>query len=135
VYLDAFVLENGENVVQHVPVEPPVVEGRKVPPFSAEFFNVNAADREWVDRQLTMQPADTFHQRIKLSGGIRQVKNVTFVRATELENSPFGPFYKKAQAGGWRTVAIPCGHDVMLDRPEELTRILVEAAQTEAAAV
>ncbi|OGG47071.1 MAG: hypothetical protein A3F84_13935 [Candidatus Handelsmanbacteria bacterium RIFCSPLOWO2_12_FULL_64_10] len=64
VYLDAFVLESGENLAQHVP-EPQykqmleavqaVGEGWKVPPIPAEVFNVNATDREWVNRQCTMQ--------------------------------------------------------------------------------
>jgi pimeloyl-ACP methyl ester carboxylesterase len=130
VYLDAFVLENGENLAQHVQGELPVGDG--VPPLSAEFFKVNAGDVEWVNRQLTTHPAEAFQQRITLSGGIKNVKNVTFIRATELVgSSPFDRFYEQAKAKGWRTVAISCGHDVMLDRPEELTQVLVDAAQAQ----
>jgi hypothetical protein len=33
-------------------------EGWKVPPIPAEVFNVNGADREWLNRQCTMQPLD-----------------------------------------------------------------------------
>ena len=90
VYLDAFVLESGDNLAEHVP-EPQykqmleavqaVGEGWKVPPIPAEVFNVNATDREWVNRQCTMQPLDTFEQRIRLSGGARKIVNVTFVLA------------------------------------------------------
>jgi len=29
---------------------------------------------------------------------------------------------------GWRTTTIDCGHDVMLDRPDDLVLILLEAA-------
>jgi hypothetical protein len=137
--LDAFVLESGENVAQHVP-EPQykqmmeavetVGEGWKVPPIPAEVFNVNATDREWVNRQCTMQPLDTFEQRIRLSGGARKIASVTFVLATGfLQGSPFPPFYEKATARGWKTITVPCGHDVMLDLPDELTKILVDVSK------
>jgi hypothetical protein len=34
-----------------------------------------------------------------------------------------------AQAdSSWRTYEVPCGHDVMVDAPERLTEILLEAA-------
>jgi len=29
----------------------------------------------------------------------------------------------------WRTFAVPCGHDVMVDEPERLAEILTEVAQ------
>lgn len=135
VYLDAFVLEAGENLAQHVPEvqykqllegAKAVGEGWKVPPIPAEVFNVNAGDREWVNRQCTMQPLETFQQPISLSGGLRKIKNVTFILATGfVEGSPFPPFYEKAKAKGWKTITVPCGHDVMLDLPEELTRVLL----------
>ena len=56
------------------------------------------------------------------------MKNVTFILANGFGGSPFGPFYEKAKAQGWRTVAVPCGHDVMLYMPDELTRVLLAAA-------
>jgi pimeloyl-ACP methyl ester carboxylesterase len=137
VYLDAFVLEDGENLMQHLSDmqshqflegAKSVGEGWKVPPIPAAVFNVNAADREWVDRQCTMQPIATFQQRLSFTGGIQKIKNVTFILATGFtEGSPFPPFYEKAKAKRWKTRTVPCGHDVMLDLPEELTKVLVEA--------
>jgi len=145
VYLDAFVLESGEHLAQHVPESQykqmlegvqAVGEGWKVPPIPAEVFNVNAADREWVNRQCTMQPLDTFEQRIQLSGGARKIAHVTFVLAKGfVEGSPFPPFYEKAKARGWKTITVPCGHDVMLDLPDDLTRILVDASKEQPLAV
>jgi hypothetical protein len=41
-------------------------EGWKIPPGSGEVFNVNAGDRDWVNRQCTAQPLDTYQQRIHL---------------------------------------------------------------------
>jgi pimeloyl-ACP methyl ester carboxylesterase len=143
VYLDAFVLETGEHLGQHVPgpqyqqmleAVQVVGEGWKVPPIPAEVFNVNATDREWVNRQCTMQPLDTFEQRIRLSGGAGKISNVTFILANGfVEGSPFPPFYEKAKARGWKTLTVPCGHDVMLDLPDELMRILVDVSKQQVA--
>jgi hypothetical protein len=91
-------------------------------------LNVSAGDREWVSRQCTMQPIATFQQVIKLSGKGDPVKRVTFILATDFPNSPFPAFYERAKVRGWKTLTIPCGHDVMLDRPEELTGALLEIA-------
>ena len=141
VYLDAFVLEAGENLAQHVPelqykqlleTVSAAGEGWKVPPTPAKVFNVNLRDREWVNRQCTMQPLSTFQQRIALSGGINKVKNVIFILAAGfVEGSPFPPFYEKAKAKGWKTITVPCGHDVMLDLPEQLTKVLLDACEAQ----
>src|SRR5262249_33915654 len=134
VYLDAFVLQDGENLLQHAP-EPQrnqLLEGAegqpdgwKVPPIPAGVFHVNSRDCEWVNRQCTPQPIETFRQRIQLAQGAK-IPNVTFILATGFrESSPFPPFYEKAKAKGWKTLTVECGHDVMLDRPEELTAMLL----------
>ena len=138
VYLDAFVPANNENLFQHLPPEQAsgmlegvqaVGEGWLMPPIPAEVFNVNADDNDWVNSQVTMQSVETFQQRIQLTGGIDQVQNVTYIRATGFEEgSPFGPFLEMAEARGWKTITLPCGHDVMLDQPETLTEILLNAA-------
>src|SRR5262249_30793173 len=108
-----------------------VGDGWKVPPIPAEVFNVNANDRDSVNRQCTVQPIETFQQRIKLGSGIKKIQNVTFILATGfVEGSPFPPFYEKAKTKGWKTLTIGCGHDVMLDRPEELTGLLLGAMAT-----
>jgi pimeloyl-ACP methyl ester carboxylesterase len=137
VYLDAFVLEDGQSLHDALPaahrdaqvdLARRVGDGWKVPPIPAEAFNLNPADRAWVDRQCTMQPLATFQQPIRLSGGPQSPKNITFILATGFSDSPFPPFYHRAKAQGWTTMTIECGHDVMLDRPEELTRALASVA-------
>src|SRR5262245_23331662 len=71
VYLDAFVLKNGQCLLDTLPpaqkdqqLDAPSRDGEawKVPPIPAEVFNVNAGDREWVNRQCTVQPLATFQQ-------------------------------------------------------------------------
>jgi pimeloyl-ACP methyl ester carboxylesterase len=136
VYLDAFVLHDGESLHSTLPPAQRNLqieltrqhgEGWKVPPIPAEVFGVNVNDREWVNRQCTMQPLATFQQAIKLKGSAETIPT-TFILANGWNDSPFPLFCERAKEKGWKTLSIRCGHDVMLDRPEELTRTLLEAA-------
>ena len=124
VYLDAFVLEDGENQMQHL-TEMQSHQFRegvknlggswKVPPIPAAVFNVNVADREWVDRPYyatdrndatTSQPDGRhpddqerhLHPRYRVYGG--------FAVSAVLRES---------DGEGGKTRKVPCGHDVMLD--------------------
>jgi hypothetical protein len=126
VYLDAFVLQNGQSVQDVLPAGQ-LGADRKVPPIPAEVFNVNAKDRDWVNRQCTVQPLATFQQPISLTGAVQQIENVTFILASGWGPGPFLPFYEQAKAKGWKTIDIPCGHDVMLDQPDKLTDALLAA--------
>ncbi len=133
VYLDAFVLENGQGLHDTLPAPmrdaqltaAQSEEGWKVPPIPAEAFEVNGKDRDWVNRQCTVQPLATFQQPLHLTGAIAGIENVTFILAAGWTPSPFSAFYDKAKAKGWRTFSLDCGHDVMLDLPDELTRQLL----------
>jgi pimeloyl-ACP methyl ester carboxylesterase len=144
IYLDAFVLEDGESVHDTVPKEQRQLQldlaqkfgdGWKVPPIPAEVFNVNPADRAWVDRQCTMHPLASFQQPIVLSDGLPMPISTTFILATGFDDSPFPLSYDRARVKGWATATIDCGHDVMLDRPKELTAILAGIAAGEPAAM
>jgi pimeloyl-ACP methyl ester carboxylesterase len=137
VYLDAFILEDGQGL--HDVLPPEVRDGQvqaakdhgngwQTPPISAEFFRVNPADRAWVDRQCTPQSLATFQQPVRLRGTIPAAK-CTHILATGYEHSPFPPFHELAKTKGWKTLSIDCGHDVMLDRPAELVRMLLDATR------
>jgi pimeloyl-ACP methyl ester carboxylesterase len=130
VYLDAFVPEDGESLSQFAPIAADqLVEGWKCKPISAQIFGVNPADRAWVDRQCTLQSVACFTQPARLSGGLAQTVRVTYVYASGWAggHSPFEPFYAKARSRGWRTWELDGGHELMLDRPEEVTQVLLEA--------
>ena len=138
VYLDAFVPEDGQGLFDILPssYKSPQLEaaqrdgeGWKVPPIPSEVFNLNSSDREWVNSQCTMQPIATFQQAINLSGKVDALEQVTFILATGFDDSPFTVFYERARARGWKTLTMPCGHDVMLDRPADLTRALLDIAE------
>jgi len=129
VYLDAFVPDANQCLEDFVPfAAEQLVDGWKCRPISAEVFAVNPADRDWVDRQCTLQSRACFSQRLPLSGGLARIPRVAYLLAAGWagDESPFLPFYEKACARQWHTSRIDCGHDVMLDRPAAVTELLLQ---------
>ena len=130
VFLDAFVPEHGQCLVDFAPIsEDQRVDDWKCLPIAAGIFGVNLADRAWVDRQCTLQSLACFQQPIQLTGGIGQLKRIAYVYASGWagDHSPFRPFYEQSKSRGWATSEIDCGHDVMLDRPDALTALLLNS--------
>jgi pimeloyl-ACP methyl ester carboxylesterase len=136
VFLDAFVPKNGESVLD---VTGPAVQEAvraalqrgdiAIPPRPAEAFGVNAADRAWVDSLCVGQPIATFTDNIALSGARDRVARKSYIRAKSYANPGFDRALGAAQSdSSWRTYGVACGHDVMVDMPERLTEILLEAA-------
>ena len=138
VYLDAFVLENGEALIDLLPPEQvermrrmaqDTGDGWKVPPIPAEAFKVNPRDSAWVNRQCTPQALAAFEERIKLTDSFGLIKDVTHILATGYtEGSPFPACHERAKKKGWKTRTIASGHDAMLDLPDELTAFMLEYA-------
>lgn len=143
VYLDAFLLEEGEALHDLLPEAHRELQlslaaehgdGWRVPPIPAEVFNVNARDRDWVDRQCTPQPLATFQQKLRLNGGLSTITRNHYIFASGWEGTPFAASYGRAQTRGWTTAEIACGHDVMLDEPEALVAELLAVANGAGAA-
>ena len=136
VFLDAFLPQNGERVVDLAPPELRATSlaaaaknevGRPVPP--AKAFHVNEKDQAWVDSKLTPQPTFVSLQPIALTGARDKIAKKTYIRATSYPNPRFDGYFTKLQAdSSWRTYGVPSGHDVMVDQPERLAAILLEVA-------
>jgi pimeloyl-ACP methyl ester carboxylesterase len=135
VMLDAFFPETGEALIDLSagPVQDAFLAAQRsgatsLPPRSAAAFKVNDADRAWVDAQCTPQPIGCVLQKVTLTGARERIANRAYIRASGYPSEPFDRGLAKARAQGWRTYEVPCGHDVMLDRPERLSEILCEVA-------
>jgi pimeloyl-ACP methyl ester carboxylesterase len=138
VYLDAFVPENGQSLFDLFPparAEAMSAEARqkgdgyKIAPLPAAYFEVNAADAAWVDAMCTPQPLATFEQKLPLTGARDRVPRRVYILASGWKSASFPPFAERlARDPAWQVRSIACGHDVMLDRPEELAEALVAAA-------
>jgi pimeloyl-ACP methyl ester carboxylesterase len=138
VYLDAFVPQNGQALLDLV--RPEMAEnmradarqngeGYKLTVRAAESFNVNPADVAWVNAMCVKHPIGTLEQRVHLSGARERAARRSFILATGYQASPFGQFAEKyGRDPAWRVTSIACGHDVMVDRPQELADALVAAA-------
>jgi pimeloyl-ACP methyl ester carboxylesterase len=137
VFLDAFVPRNGEatqgltSAAVQEGVAAAVQRGDLgMPPRSSEAFGVNVADRAWVDSLCVPQPIGCFTEKIVLSGAGDRIARKTYIRAASYVNPGFDRALAAANAdASWRTYEVPCGHDVMVDAPERLSEILLEAAQ------
>lgn len=138
VYLDAFLPEDGQSLFDiNVPANTArfiqnagAIGGLAVPPPPAAFFNVNAADAAWVDELATPFPIGCFTEKIKLSGKHKSIRKHIYVHSTVLpRESPFKPFYERVKDDpAWSAHTLACGHDAMLDMPDDVTEILLKAA-------
>lgn len=136
VFLDAFLPENGDTIQK---VTGPAVQDAiraamqrgelGVPPRPAEAFGVNEADRQWVDGLCVPQPIGAFTSPIALSGARERVARKTYIRAKGYHNPSFDRALALAQSDpSWQCHQLPCGHDVMVDMPDRLTALLLQAA-------
>lgn len=127
VYLDAFFPRNGQSLDDIVGATRPATNGL-VAPLTAEQFNVNAADRSWVNAHMTPQSAACFAEKLSVSGVLDKIGRKTYVRA-QFDSTPhFHQNYDRlSKDSTWRTFTVPCGHDVMVDKPAELAEILVSS--------
>src|SRR5215472_1745757 len=135
IFLDAFMPRDGESVQEltgpavREAIAAAVQRGDLgIAPRPAEAFGVNPADRAWVDRLCVPQPIATFTDAIALTGARQRIARKTYIRAKSYANPGFDRAYDALrQDASWRTREVPCGHDVMVDMPDRLAEMLVEA--------
>jgi pimeloyl-ACP methyl ester carboxylesterase len=128
VYLDAFLPADGQSLYDILGQEHESENGL-VRPLPAEFFHVNARDRDWVDRMMTLQSAACFSEKLHVSGALASIANKTYVMAKQGALPPIeANSARLSNDPAWRCRELDCGHDVMIDKPEEVVRILLDAA-------
>ena len=134
VYLDAIIPVDGMAMLDVMPPEaiPGIIKstaghgGYLIPPFSAADFGLSGANATLVDALSTPQPLSTLTERIELTGAYMNIKKKLYVRA---KNYPLTRHYydRVKDDPDWSTFLLDCAHDVMLEAPEEVARILTEA--------
>jgi pimeloyl-ACP methyl ester carboxylesterase len=136
VFLDAFVPANGDTIQKVTgpaigdAVRAALQRGELgVPPRSAETFGVNEADRQWVDSLCVPQPIGTFTSPIALTGAREKIARKTYIRAKGYHNPAFDRAFAGVQSdASWQCHKVLRGHDVMVDMPERLSELLLQAA-------
>jgi pimeloyl-ACP methyl ester carboxylesterase len=133
VYLDAYAPAEGQSLL-HITgkdMSLAVLEASRnegmIPAIPAAELNVNAADAALVDAMSVPQPLASFVQGVRVSTESVSVANRTYVFATENGGDWFLSTYTRLKDNPrWRMHTVASGHNVMLDRPVELTSILLE---------
>jgi pimeloyl-ACP methyl ester carboxylesterase len=134
VYLDAIIPVDGMAVLDTMPAEaiPGIIKstashgGQMMPPLSAADFGLSGAMADLVDTLSTPQPLATLTERITLTGAYMNIARKVYVRAAKYPGVQ--PFYDQVRdAPGWSTFVLDCAHDLMLEEPEAVARILMEA--------
>jgi len=144
VYLDAFIPAHGDSLISllgaaHGPevgaqMRGGMFDGARanaglMPPFTAEMFNVKESKRAWVNRRCVPQALATFQMPVLLSGKIDAIKKRLYILADGWDPSPFRHFAASVTGKpGWDVIKMPCGHDVMVDMPEELAAAIAKIA-------
>ena len=137
VFLDAFVPENGETpldlITPHVQADIRAAMARgevsRPSPSAAYFKVIDAADIAWVDSLTTPHPNGVWVQKMALTGAREKIAKKSYIRAGLYPNAIFDAHMEKCRTRpGWRVHIAPAGHDVMVDAPVELAKLLVEAA-------
>ena len=89
----------------------------------------NKTHRGGFDAKATAQPIGVALTPITLTGARDRVPKKTYIRATGYPHRHFDRFCARTKSdSSWRTYEVPSGHEVMIDMPERLTEILLEAA-------
>jgi pimeloyl-ACP methyl ester carboxylesterase len=141
VFLDAFVLENGESLMDVLPSEVAQAireqarttgESWKVNPIPAHLMGVRDPHvAAWVDAQCTPHAIAGFEERIKLTGNHEQIQDIAYVFPTECHPNLLLS-HERAKAKGWKIRTIgSSGHEIMIDHPQELAEFLLEYAPSE----
>ncbi len=138
VYLDAVIVGNGEAwSATHTPGRAAAWArlaapsgGVSVPPPDASAFGIaNAADRTWVNGQLTPHPYRTYTQKLRLSrppgAGLRKTHIVCRGPGAL---SPTARRVRIDAAGGWSTRTLEASHDAMVTAPAALATLLLAIA-------
>jgi pimeloyl-ACP methyl ester carboxylesterase len=136
VYLDAFVPEDGQCMMDFLP--PDIAahlrdeakakgKGFRIPPPPVEEFSkiVNARDQAWVHHRCVGHPLKSYEQRLHLTGAWKQVPKRVYIYASGQGPSGCTPFFERFQQDpAWHVVSMDCAHDMMIDMPQELTQVL-----------
>jgi hypothetical protein len=82
------------------------------------------------DSRATAHPLASLMQPVRLSGDLSRFRRRVYVRATKWEGeSPFAATFERVRRDPtWTTHVLDGAHNLMRDNPDDLLRILLDAA-------
>ncbi|MBY8850196.1 alpha/beta hydrolase [Saccharothrix longispora] len=120
VYVDAFVPRDGESAydIVHGDWRRWYVEGS-----TADGFSM--APLPSFDHRATAHPLATLLQRVSLTGAVEGVADRHYLFMAGFPDSPLRTTYERlVDDPSWRVRALPGGHDVVREAPEEFLEVL-----------
>jgi pimeloyl-ACP methyl ester carboxylesterase len=126
VYLDAFIAADGQSTAD---LGGKADAGHFTTPIPAEGFAINMADRPWADSKMTPQSTACFTEKLKVTGAYQTIARKTYIRAQSFPVPAFSAALEMVRRdASWNTcLVVDCGHDIMIDKPEELANLLMGA--------
>ncbi len=139
-FVDAFLPDDGQrgfdflNDVQAAAVLEAQRRGEasRAGPTSTALRIQRPEDAAWVDTKITPQPLGVSFQPLRLTGARERVKHKLYLRTPLFPQPLFDAALERCRRdAGWRTAVMDgCGHDPMIDRPQDLCTLLLEGAGT-----
>jgi pimeloyl-ACP methyl ester carboxylesterase len=146
VFLDGFVPENGQSVMDLLPPETGAYfrevaqkhgDGWRLPGGEGhlDLWGLKPGEaRDFVRARLCDFSLRCFEEPLNLPANRKAGIPATFV-ACVAEGYParpiFEPFAAKARASGWKVTELQTGHDCHVERPEEVASILLSAPRSQ----
>jgi pimeloyl-ACP methyl ester carboxylesterase len=124
VYLDAFVPRDGDSVWTLTD------NGRRLFNTAIDETGYGVPPLPFFDPRATAHPLASLMQPVKLSGDLSQFRRRVYVAAAKWEGeSPFKATFERLRDDpSWTTHVLDGAHNLMRDNPDDLLRILVDAA-------
>jgi len=101
-----------------------------MPPPDAGVFGLDGADRDWVNRRQTPQPAGVYQDRLDFDAARIAALPRTFIDCTAPALPTIAVMRERVRREpGWQVVELATGHDPMISAPEALVALLLDCAR------
>ncbi|GAB1436794.1 alpha/beta hydrolase [Sphaerotilus sulfidivorans] len=101
-----------------------------MPPPDAAVFGLDGADRDWVNRRQTPQPAGVYQDRLDFDAVRIATLPRTFIDCTAPALPTIAVMRERVRREpGWQVVELATGHDPMISAPEALVTLLLDCAR------
>ena len=136
VYLDAFVPQDGQSLLDTLPDKGATVrehaasagEGWQVPAGADPFGVTDAVDVQWLTTRLTPQPLKSFTEPVHLTNPAARTVPRTYILCRQDNATIFDVHAEQAKRTGWNVHELRTGHDAMISVAQELAGLLLTVA-------
>ncbi|WP_342739518.1 alpha/beta fold hydrolase [Bradyrhizobium sp. B117] len=138
VWLDAFIPADGQRAADTAAepvrkgIQAAIEKGEAGVRGSAKYPPAVVAerDRAFAESKVTQQPVGTYLQPIKVTGALQKVAKKTYIRLPKFSLPPLDKALADCKSEkSWATFELPdVGHMAMLDAPDRLSELILQAA-------